>query len=155
MCVAWVRWGWLGHFDQWARATNVSGQQAIVSEGRVYFRHIASPTAWWHSAPLKHVHEWSETGSFTPAAKLQVDFLGFGFARERGVVRSSPYVETWIIVPLWSLALLAAVLPVAWLVTALRRRRLRSREGRCLVCGYDLRASPDRCPECGTKVTRP
>ena len=39
-------------------------------------------------------------------------------------------------------------LPALWLL-ARRRRRRRSSSGYCLTCGYDLRATPDRCPECG------
>ena len=41
-----------------------------------------------------------------------------------------------------------AVLPTIWLFRKLRSRR-RLAAGLCPVCGYDLRATPDRCPECG------
>jgi hypothetical protein len=54
--------------------------------------------------------------------------------------------------PLWMLALFAGTWPVASIVLTIRRRRRQSRAARvgcCQRCGYDLRASPDRCPECG------
>jgi hypothetical protein len=55
-------------------------------------------------------------------------------------------------VPHWELAAGTGVLPLVWLGRSVRRglaRRAFRRLGRCRACGYDLRASPGRCPECG------
>ena len=55
-------------------------------------------------------------------------------------------------IPLWVPGLMAAGgLAVALAINARRRRRVAA--GRCVRCGYDLRGSPDRCPECGTAAT--
>lgn len=53
------------------------------------------------------------------------------------------------ILPWWFLTAVLAALPVRWFLTA-RRQSRRARLGRCPSCGYDLRETPDRCPECGT-----
>lgn len=50
--------------------------------------------------------------------------------------------------PFWIPTLCFAIYP-AYLLTPLHHRRKRRKLGLCLKCGYDLRGSEERCPECG------
>jgi hypothetical protein len=53
---------------------------------------------------------------------------------------------------LWFILLLSLIAPATHTAIVVRRRHLRTKmlKGLCANCGYDLRASPDQCPECGT-----
>ena len=74
------------------------------------------------------------------------DLLGFEFRRGRGAARIK---SGWMVgVPYWCFALATGAGPTLRL-RALMRRRRRGRAGLCVACGYDLRATPGRCPECG------
>jgi hypothetical protein len=52
-----------------------------------------------------------------------------------------------IFVPFWLLMLITLPLPAVAAYHKLTRRRSSPLE--CPACGYDLRGTPDRCPECG------
>lgn len=73
-----------------------------------------------------------------------------GFKLAGGTFTIGPQTPGYraVLVPHWAAALPLAVPPLLWARGRLRRRRWR-KQGRCRHCGYDLRGSPERCPECG------
>lgn len=61
--------------------------------------------------------------------------------------------EFLVVLPYWVLIAVSAPAPAVWLTLFWRRRR-NAHSQLCTRCGYDLRASPDRCPECGSDVVQ-
>jgi hypothetical protein len=70
------------------------------------------------------------------------------------VYRGRPHEEIFraaaiLMVPAWFAVTLFAI-PPGFVAFRFFRRKKKRKAGSCLTCGYDLRATPDRCPECGT-----
>jgi hypothetical protein len=80
---------------------------------------------------------------------------GFGLQMDRTVGRPAGNWQRGdrplVIVhaPHWTLLALLCV-PPAFAFARRARQRKRARSGACPSCGYDLRSTPERCPECGT-----
>ncbi|TWT45654.1 hypothetical protein RAS1_20820 [Phycisphaerae bacterium RAS1] len=99
-----------------------------------------NPPPYWHrwtfkiapNDPISPVFRWRYTPRFDVFPKSN----------------QRPY-EFFLSVPHW---FLMSLLSPGVLVPAFfwRRNRLRRRIGCCRACGYDLQATPERCPECGT-----
>jgi hypothetical protein len=117
-----------------------------------------APDGWSHAhwdAPnarsAKDFNIINPTGS-------EIWFAGFGITTQRRIPARTAELEyddvtnvTGVVIPSWFLSLLFALLPTRALVSFIRNRR-RFAEGCCPCCGYDLRASTDRCPECGRAI---
>jgi hypothetical protein len=81
--------------------------------------------------------------------------LGFDYlshSESRPVFGTRTFVR--IVFPCWLPVVLGSLVAAVSLRVFLRdqRRRKREKMGLCITCGYDLRASQERCPECGSPI---
>ena len=58
---------------------------------------------------------------------------------------------SFLVLPHWYLLILLGAVPLTFGCGEYCRHRKRKKLGLCVKCGYDLRGSKDRCPECGQK----
>jgi hypothetical protein len=106
----------------------------------------------WSYAPTPSVARLPRT--VQREAKLHLDALGFALiyghrpppARNWVPATDNP-VALSARVPYWFVTALCAILPARAFLY--RRGAPAGPRNRCRICGYDLRATPDRCPECG------
>jgi hypothetical protein len=87
-------------------------------------------------------HHVGNSSYMFAADRSAIEVFRFSASEPRHLKVRVPY---GVAVP--TLALLPALTALRWRRKALRRRRILS--GHCSTCGYDLRASPGTCPECG------
>jgi hypothetical protein len=149
------------HFSSGSRQSGIfsCGGYLVFAQRSSFFMGAGDkPPDWQTRKPTRQTIPWSISADMTISPKM------FSWHRGNGIIDDGPrrifpgLLVNWqnqsmrgewynrgIAVHWVLLSTLAAVVPAFALIA--HRRRVR--EGHCGVCGYDLRATPDRCPECG------
>jgi hypothetical protein len=133
VCVLWVRSFWSN--DRTARFE-------------------ASGRRWWVSSNDSGLHVVNQLLGEVhgpPLGQVRKQFLCFRYQCGLFADGTNP---SWS-VPHWPPAVVLLVLsrPLLVPVRSSWQRRSRLQAGHCPSCGYDLRATPERCPECGISPT--
>ena len=146
-CVLWLRSYWL--WEQWVVSTPHRLYAIALRTGGV------SIDAHWVKRPVRERSEthregpWREQQPLITQPQTALNRLGFFYGR---TVRSD-HVMSGLTFPYWCVSVACALRPALWLIGAARRKH-RARPNVCSACGYDLRATPGRCPECGAEPAR-
>lgn len=165
----WVRGYFVGDFlaihrrepdraGRYAGGSDATGLSVATTSGRTgfwYYRRAEQITrrGVWYVGHVVNSREPIE-------AAILDDTMGangrpFFFRWER--THQNRHLEVYLGAPLWAITVALGIASGLMLYPRVLRRRRRRRSrlfpfGRCPVCGYDLRATPAQCPECGAAV---
>jgi hypothetical protein len=163
----WVRSYGVDRDEDWWFTPHRRAWDLLTVDGRVQFGKLY-PGGAVGDGPVRSRYSSSGRAVWLYGETVEWEWAGFEERRGRllpewhvskgeGPNETYPY-RVWFI-PFWSVVVASALLPVGWGVPLIwsivrrRQREQRRRTRRCPACGYDLRATPDRCPECGTVPT--
>ncbi len=89
----------------------------------------------------------SVSGLIAVLEETEIDFLHVIYLSQNNRVVMPSTVRA-LHIPHWLILILTLPAPLAWVIRYHRPAR-RLRLGLCVKCGYDLRGSAAKCPECG------
>jgi hypothetical protein len=143
MVVLWIRSYFV--LDGFAFAHNFGSAKGSVAGDAGFNRGVTQIIIYWRDDKIRATHTGVSLFHNPPNAS-RITYVGFYY---RAIPWSMPHlpVAQLIFIPHWFVCTLCLAMPLLWL----RLRLKTSTNGgiTCSKCGYDLRATPDRCPECG------
>jgi hypothetical protein len=167
VCVLWVRsylrGDLLRHYGSGGDRYGIhSGHGTVLVEhqsNEIYHGGLVPPRGWHWRTDLETERDF-RTAKWGTNTQWRV--FGYGLVINRGIVlpgsqsaRPGAWRNVVVIFPYW-LPLLFLSIPPLLRLRRWRNERRSARSGLCSACGYDLRATPDKCPECGaTSVPHP
>lgn len=150
----WARSYWINDSFEWM--SHYRQRFIACNGGRLLLQINHGPSGRNESEPVTHyayvmkprdVHDLGRPWRF---AGFWIENLSFAPSDSHSAWL--PYTD--IVVPLYAAVIIFSVMPGIWLFKTIRRRKRGRLAHRCEKCGYDLRATPERCPECGQRTAR-
>jgi hypothetical protein len=161
IAVIWVRGGFVGTnrflrvVGRWEYTVDGSHQPYGSKSIQIVFVHEAAKPVIGPPLPANGIMFTNWLRHFPPDHSFPTHH---GFAFEYGPEFGGSATNALMLgkridlsIPYWAIVILLLIPPLIWAAKLRQQQRSveRNRVDICRRCGYDLRATPDRCPECG------
>jgi hypothetical protein len=119
-------------------------------EGRIYIFLQSASAQFWNQRSMGFGGGDLSRLKYSVQVPHNFGPFGYGHATTTNAPGVTVTFSTFIF-PHWFILLLTALPPAFHARRLLRHRsgQFRAANGLCMRCGYDIRATPTRCPECG------